>query len=161
LPEVLRRHMEQERSDLMSCIDAFEQHLPGHYAQAPPPPPDRVRDFFKASGLSGLKLANVSVHTAVVALNKEGAEGPAFERGIDGYRNAVEDEQRLAKRLGVQRRTAKPLSTRPKSKGHPNLTGFEGKLYSEKASPDRRFVSAAAAEQAKLGEGRPKGAPWR
>jgi TPR repeat protein len=152
MPPVLRRQMEKERSELMGCLDAFEQHLPSHYPRAPPPRPDRVRDFFNATGLSGLKLSNVSVQDAVVALNGEGGEGPAFKRGMDGYVNAVEEQQKLSAQLGVQRRTAKPLSTRPKSKGHANLTGLEGKVYTAAASPDRRFVSAAATQQARLGE---------
>ena len=147
LPPPLRAVMDAERAELLRCIDTFETHMPTRYEPPPPPKPDRVRTFFKAAGLSGLKLATVPIFDAVVALNGEGQEGGAFEGSIEGYRNAVFDQQGLDRRIGRTRKSAKPMTVAPSSLGHANLEGFtETHMYSRSQRGDNRFLSAASAE---------------
>jgi len=161
-PDALRQHMDEERAQLLQSLDSFEQHLPKRVGHGPPPPPDRVRDFFNAAGFRGKglgQLAAISVHDAVVALNGEGQEGHAYSRGAEGYRNFVFDQQGLDKKLGAVARTSKPLTTRPKqgtTRGHANLEGYELKVYTTGAPVDARFRSTAKAEDHLLAS-----AKWR
>ncbi len=104
MPDALLRHLEQERAELMRCLDEWAQHVPLQHPEPPAAPVDRVRTFLGASGVGDLSLRKVKVKDALLALNGEGGEGPAFTRGASGYRNAVFEQQDLDRRLGVRRR---------------------------------------------------------
>ena len=166
-PDALRQCLDEERAQLMQSLDSFEQHLPKRVGHAPPPPPDRVRDFFNAAGFRGKglgQLAAIPVHDAVVALNGEGQEGHAYSRGAEGYRNVVFDQQGLDKKLGAVARTAKPLTTRPKqstTRGHANLEGYELKVYTAGAPADPRFRSTAKADDHVLASAKRRAAARR
>jgi hypothetical protein len=165
-PPLLRQHLDSERAQLLQCLDTFAHHLPSRVGRGPPPKPDRVRAFFaNFAGLGGLgQLATVPVHAAVVALNGQGQEGFAFSGQAEGYRNAVFDQQGLDAKLGVAARTAKPLTTQPlphATRGHPNLEGFELRVYAAAAPPDARFRSAAKAEDDALADAKRRAASRR
>jgi hypothetical protein len=109
LPGALVALLDAEREDLLGVVDTFERHLPKHHEPAPPPPPDRVRDFFGAGGVSGLRLAALPVKNAVAALSGEGGEGPAFTRGVPGFRNTVAEEQWRERLLGSSRKSSRKI----------------------------------------------------